>query len=36
MKDVAKLLGADEKKAKKEMLDALTFEIDLANMSLPR
>ena len=36
MKDVAKLLGADEKKAEKEMIDALTFEIDLANMSLPR
>jgi len=36
MKDVAKLLGADEKKAEKEMLDVLTFEIVIANMSLPR
>ena len=36
MKDVAKLLGADETEAAKQMLETLNFEMNLANISLPR
>ena len=36
MKDVAIFLGADETLAAKQMLETLIFEIDLANISLPR
>jgi len=36
MKDVAILLGADKATSDKQMLETLKFEIQLANMSLPR
>ena len=36
MKDVAMLLGADEKEAEDQMLETLKFEIAMAKMSLPR
>ena len=36
MKDVAKLLGADEIETEKQMFEALQFEINMANISLPR
>ena len=36
MVDVAKFLGADETLARSEMLEVLKFEMQLANISLPR
>ena len=36
MKDVAMLLGASQEQAEKEMLEVIKFEIDVANISLPR
>ena len=36
MKDVAMLLGASQDQAEKEMLEVIKFEIDVANISLPR
>jgi hypothetical protein len=36
MKDVAFLLGANETETEKQMLETLMFEIELANISLPR
>lgn len=35
MVDMAVLLGADEERAKRELLDSLNFEMALANISLP-
>lgn len=35
MVDMAVLLGADEERAKRELMDSLNFEIALANISLP-
>jgi hypothetical protein len=32
--DLAKLMGADEEKAKADMMDALLFEIQMSNVSL--
>ena len=36
MHDVAVVLGADKVKAKEQMLEALNFEMKIANISLPR
>ena len=36
MTDVAQLLGADQTEAEIQMLETLQFEIELANISLPR
>jgi len=36
MLDVANLMGADPELAAKEMKEVLNFEIQLANISLPR
>ena len=36
MKDVAILFGADEDEAEKQMAEVLEFEMQLANISLPR
>ena len=36
IKDIALLLGADPKLADEDMLDILKFEIQIANITLPR
>jgi hypothetical protein len=36
MKDIAMLLGADEAETEKQMLDTIKFELELANISIPR
>ena len=36
MKDVAILLGASQDQAEQQMLEVIKFEIDVANISLPR
>ena len=36
MKDVAMLLGASQEQAEEQMLEVIKFEIDVANISLPR
>ena len=36
MKDVALLLGAEKNQTEKQMLEVLQFEIELANISIPR